>query len=76
VDYQCRMILRRQYLRLNPVLEKRLVAYERWQVESALEKVLGTQSTQQSLESTLQWLVSSGWVEESASKTRLEPEAA
>lgn len=76
VDYQCRTILQRGYLRLNPVLEKRLVAYDRWQVELALEKVLGTQSTQQALESALQWLVSSGWVEESASKAQLEPEAA
>lgn len=76
VDHQCRMILRKGHQRLNPVLEKRLVAFDRWEVESALEKVLGTPSTQQSLADTRQWLVSSGWVEESAAKTQLEPEAA
>ncbi|MDY7229648.1 patatin-like phospholipase family protein [Hyalangium rubrum] len=76
VDYQCRTILRKEYLRLNPVVEKRLVAYNRWQVELALEKVLEMQSTQESLESTLQWLMSSGWLGDSASQSQFEPEAA
>lgn len=63
VDYQCRMILRSTYCRLNPAVGKRLVAFSPQQVESALEQVLGMPSTQETLESALQWLSRSGWLE-------------
>lgn len=63
VDYQCRMFLQNKYCRLNPAVGKRLVAFNPQQVESALEHVLGMPSTQETLESALQWLSRSGWLE-------------
>jgi patatin-like phospholipase/acyl hydrolase len=61
-DYQCRMILRKKYLRLNPVVEQTLSAYNLQQVENAIQEVLATQSTREKLERAYKWLGRSGWL--------------
>ncbi|MCP3102826.1 patatin-like phospholipase family protein [Myxococcus sp. K15C18031901] len=64
VHYQCRMILRKKYFRVNPVVEKRLSAYDLQQVEKVLVQVLGQQSTVDQLQRAQRWLLRSGWLVE------------
>ncbi|MFE8598042.1 patatin-like phospholipase family protein [Archangium violaceum] len=62
VHFQCRMILRKEYFRLNPLVDKRLSASNLNQVESVLQTLLGSQSTMAQLERTLKWVSRSGWL--------------
>jgi len=62
IDYQCRMILRKGYFRMNPVVEKALHSYEHKQVEAALQQELTRASSVERLAQTHQWLVRSGWL--------------
>jgi patatin-like phospholipase/acyl hydrolase len=66
VYYQCRMILRKNYFRLNPVVDSPLSAYNQEQVEKELKLVLGTQSTLKQLENARRWLEKSGWLSAAA----------
>nr|WP_095982656.1 patatin-like phospholipase family protein [Melittangium boletus] len=62
IDYQCRMILRKGYFRMNPVVEKALHAYERKHVEAGLQQELTRASCVDRLAQAHQWLVGSGWL--------------
>ncbi|MDC0708171.1 patatin-like phospholipase family protein [Stigmatella sp. ncwal1] len=66
VHYQCRMILRKEYFRLNPVVDDRLEAYDQQQVEAALKKLLATQSSVDQLAHAHKWLLKSGWLGDAA----------
>ncbi len=72
-DYQCRMILRKKYFRLNPVVEHTLSAYNLQQVEKCLQELLSTQSTQEQLERAHKWLGKSGWLADKAPGESLPP---
>jgi hypothetical protein len=69
------MVLRKQYHRLNPVVDKRLEAYNLKQVEEALAQVLGSQGTMDQLERTLHWISRSGWLEDAAASAQPKPKA-
>ncbi|MBU8897892.1 patatin [Corallococcus sp. H22C18031201] len=73
VHYQCRMILRKQYLRLNPPVEKSLSATDLEQVDKVLVQLLSQQSTQDLLQRTRQWLQRSGWLGDAAAGTQPAP---
>ncbi|WP_043435622.1 patatin-like phospholipase family protein [Cystobacter fuscus] len=62
VHYQCRMILRKEYIRLNPAVEKRLSATDLKQVEAVLQMLLASQSTMDHLERARKWVSKSGWL--------------
>ncbi|WP_043711551.1 patatin-like phospholipase family protein [Corallococcus macrosporus] len=66
VDYQCRMILRKKYFRLNPVVDQTLSAANLKQVESTLTSLLATQSTVGQLNRAQTWLGKSGWLGDAA----------
>ncbi|WP_163864656.1 patatin-like phospholipase family protein [Myxococcus eversor] len=65
VNYQCRMILRKKYFRLNPIVEQRISAYDLQQVGTALVEMLSQQSTMDQLQRTQHWLEKSGWLGDS-----------
>lgn len=65
VNYQCRMILRKKYFRLNPIVEQRISAYDLQQVGTALVQMLSQQSTMDQLQRTQHWLEKSGWLGDS-----------
>jgi len=65
VNYQCRMILRKKYFRLNPIVEQRISAYDLQQVGTALVELLSQQSTMDQLQRTRHWLEKSGWLGDS-----------
>ncbi|WP_044889097.1 patatin-like phospholipase family protein [Myxococcus hansupus] len=73
-DHQCRMILRKKYFRLNPVVEHSLSAGNTKQVESTVQQLVSTQSTLMQLNRAQAWLGKSGWMEKSApSQTQPTP---
>ncbi|ADO72612.1 patatin-like phospholipase family protein [Stigmatella aurantiaca] len=76
VHYQCRMILRKEYFRLNPVVDDRLEAYDLQQVEAALKKLLATQSSIDQLAHARRWLLKSGWMGDAAPAVPPAPDGA
>ncbi|WP_426752688.1 patatin-like phospholipase family protein [Myxococcus sp. Y35] len=66
-DYQCRMILRKKYFRLNPVVDDSLSAANTQQVESTVQSLVSTQSTLAQLNRAETWLGKSGWLQKPAS---------
>ncbi|AKF81910.1 patatin [Myxococcus fulvus 124B02] len=70
VNYQCRMILRKKYLRLDPIVEQRISAYDAKHVEAALVQLLSQQSTMDQLQRARHWLEKSGWLGDSRQDTQ------
>jgi uncharacterized protein len=62
-DYECRVLLARQYFRNNPLVDKPITANNLQQVEQAIEQILASPSTDQMLKNTTLWLDHSGWTD-------------
>lgn len=62
VNYQCRMILRKKYFRLDPAVDQRLSAYDTHEVGTVLVGMLSQQSTMDLLQKGQRWLDKSGWL--------------
>ncbi|AGC47283.1 patatin-like phospholipase family protein [Myxococcus stipitatus DSM 14675] len=64
VNYQCRMILRKKYLRLDPTVDQRLSAYDSQEVGTVLVGLLSQQGTMDQLQRAKRWVEKSGWLGE------------
>ena len=72
IDYECQMILRDKYRRIDPFLPGRITLRDGYEIPETIEQVLDLPNVRQQVEDSADWIMKSEWFEDAprAAKAR------